>query len=132
MTDAYHDCSALEAETALLALAAELERTRPGAAARLREGLDETFTVLRLDVSPTLARTLRSTNTIESMIPVCRENAGNVKRCRDGQIALRWCAAGMAEAGKQFRCVNGHLQPTHAPRRPPARVHPTCQTHRAQ
>lgn len=109
MTDAYHAGSALEAEAALLALAGELDRTHPSAAASLREGLDETLTVLRLGVPPTLARTLRSTNCIESMISVCREHAGNVKRWRDGQMALRWCAAGMVEAGKQFRRVNGHL-----------------------
>ena len=109
MTDAYHAPSALQAEAALLALAKELNRTHPGAAASLREGLDETLTVLRLNVAPTLARTLRSTNCIESMISVCREHAGNVKRWRDGQMALRWCAAGMVEAGKQFRRVNGHL-----------------------
>jgi transposase-like protein len=109
MTDAYHASSALQAEAALLALAKELDRTHPGAAASLREGLDETLTVLRLNVAPTLARTLRSTNCIESMISVCREHAGNVKRWRDGQMALRWCAAGMVEAGKQFRRVNGHL-----------------------
>jgi putative transposase len=109
MIDAYHASSALQAEAALLALAKELDRTHPGAAASLREGLDETLTVLRLNVAPTLARTLRSTNCIESMISVCREHAGNVKRWRDGQMALRWCAAGMVEAGKQFRRVNGHL-----------------------
>ena len=109
MTDAYHAGSALEAEAALMALAKELDRTHPGAAASLREGLEETLTVLRLGVSPTLARTLRSTNCIESMISVCREHAANVKRWRDGQMALRWCAAGMVEAGKQFRRVNGHL-----------------------
>ena len=62
-----------------------------------------------LGVPPTLARTLRSTNAIESMISVFREHAGNVKRWRDGQMALRWCAAGMGEAGKQCRRVNGHL-----------------------
>jgi len=109
MTDAYRAASALEAEAALLALAKELDRTHPGAAASLREGLEDTLTVLRLGVPPTLARTLRSTNTIESMISVCREHSANVKRWRDGQMALRWCAAGMVEAGKQFRRVNGHL-----------------------
>jgi transposase-like protein len=109
MTDAYHADSALEAEAALLALAKELDRAHPGAAASLREGLDQTLTVLRLGVPATLARTLRSTNCIESMISVCREHADNVKRWRDGQMALRWCAAGMVEAGKQFRRVNGHL-----------------------
>jgi transposase-like protein len=99
MTDAYHAGSALEAEAVLLALAKELDRTQPGAAGSLREGLHETLTVLRLGVPPTLARTLRSTNAIESMISVCREHAANVKRWRDGQMALRWYAAGMIEAG---------------------------------
>jgi transposase-like protein len=90
MTDAYHASSALEAEAALRTLAKELDRTQPGAAASLREGLHETLTVLRLGVPPTLARTLRSTNAIESMISVCREHAANVKRWRDG----RWRCAG--------------------------------------
>jgi hypothetical protein len=43
------------------------------------------------------------------MISICRDHASNVKNWRDGQMALRWCAAGMVEAGKQFRRVNGHL-----------------------
>jgi transposase-like protein len=109
MREAYHAPSALDAQARLEQLAAELDKTHPGAAATLREGLAETLTVLRLGVPPTLARTLRSTNAIESMISICREHAKNVKRWRDGQMALRWCAAGMLEAGKQFRRVNGHL-----------------------
>src|SRR4051794_20474854 len=109
MRQAYHADSALDAEAQLTALARELDRTHPGAAASLREGMAETLTVLRLGVPPTLARTLRSTNAIESMISICRAHSVNVKRWRDGQMALRWCAAGMVEAGKQFRRVNGHL-----------------------
>jgi putative transposase len=64
MRRAYHADSALAAEAELSALAAELDRTHPGAAASLREGLAETLTVLRLNVPPTLARTLRSTDEI--------------------------------------------------------------------
>ncbi len=109
MRQAYHAQSALQAEAELTELARELGKTHPGAAASLREGMAETLTVLRLGVPPTLARTLRSTNSIESMIGICREHSKNVKRWRDGTMALRWCAAGMTEAGKQFRRVNGHL-----------------------
>jgi putative transposase len=109
MRQAYHAESALAAEALLTALARELDKTHPGAAASLREGMTETLTVLRLDVPPTLARTLRSTNAIESMISICRASSRNVKHWRDGHMALRWCAAGMIEAGKQFRRVNGHL-----------------------
>jgi len=64
MRRAYHAETALAAEAQLEALAQELERTHPGAAASLREGMAETVTVLRLRVPPTLARTLRSTNSI--------------------------------------------------------------------
>jgi putative transposase len=109
MRRAYHADSALAAEAELGVLAAELDRTHPGAAASLREGMAETLTVLRLNMSPTLARTFRSTNAIESMISICRDHASNVKNWRDGTMALRWCAAGMVEAGKQFRRVNGHM-----------------------
>jgi putative transposase len=109
MRRAYHADSALAAEAELAELAAELDKTHPGAAASLREGLAETLTVLRLGVPPTLARSLRSTNMIESMISICRDHSKNVKHWQDGQMALRWCAAGMFEAGKQFRRVNGHM-----------------------
>jgi hypothetical protein len=61
---AYHAGSALEAQGLLEALAKELDKTHPGAAGSLREGMAETLTVLRLGVPPTLARTLRSTNAV--------------------------------------------------------------------
>ena len=109
MRAAYHAQSALVAQAQLEALAKELERTHPGAAGSLREGRPETLTVLRLNVSPTLARTLRSTNSIESMISIARTHSMNVKNWQNGNMALRWCAAGMIEARSQFRRVNGHL-----------------------
>ncbi len=109
MRAAYRDPDPLHAEVDLEALARSLDKAHPGAAASLREGLTETLTINRLGVPPTLARTLRSTNAIESMIEICRDHSANVKRWRDGQMALRWCAAGMREAAKQFRRVNGHL-----------------------
>ena len=109
MRAAYRHSDPLVAQAELEALARELDRSHPGAAASLREGLVETLTIVRLSVPPTLARTLRSTNCIESMIEICRDHAANVKRWQDGQMVLRWIAAGMGEARKQFRRVNGHL-----------------------
>jgi putative transposase len=109
MRRAYHHPNALIAEAELEALARALDRSHPGAAGSLREGLAETLTVIKLGVPPTLARTLKSTNSIESMIAICRDHAANVKRWQDGQMVLRWIAAGMVEAAKQFRRVNGHL-----------------------
>jgi putative transposase len=109
MRAAYRNPDPLIAQADLEALARELDRSHPGAAGSLREGLAETLTIGRLGVPPTLARTLRSTNCIESMIEICRDHAVNVKRWQDGQMVLRWMAAGMGEAAKQFRRVNGYL-----------------------
>ena len=108
MRAAYRAETAVAAQAQLESLAGELERTHPGAAASLREGLAETLTVLRLGVPPTLARSLRSTNCVENMIGIARDHSHNVKRGRNGQMALRWCAAGMVEARTQFRRINGH------------------------
>ena len=107
MPAAYHAESTIAAEAALEALGTELAKTHRGAAASLREGLEETLTVTALAIPPTLA--LHSTNPIESMSSICRDSTGNVKRWRNGQMALRCCAAGMLKAEKQFRRVNGHL-----------------------
>jgi putative transposase len=99
-----HD-SALER---LRELADELARTDPGAAASLREGIEETLTVTRLGVRGSLKRTLASTNPCESMIETVRRISRNVKRWRNGDMCLRWTAAGMLEAETQFRRVIGH------------------------
>jgi transposase-like protein len=71
------------------ALATALERQHPGAAASLREGLEELFTVARLGITGTLAKTLTSSNPIESMISIARTTNRNVTRWRDGQMVLR-------------------------------------------
>ena len=94
----------------LQALAAELDRTHPGAAGSLREGMEETLTVIRLGIKGKLRRTLESTNPCESMIDTVRTTQRNVKHWSSGEMGLRWTAAGMLEAEKQFRKVIGYTQ----------------------
>jgi len=89
----------------LKALGAQLEKVHPDAAGSLREGMDETLTLTRLKITGTLLRTLSSTNCIESMFDTVRTTQRNVKRWRDGDMRLRWTAAGMAEAQRGFRRV---------------------------
>lgn len=97
-----------EALASLRALAAELERSHPDATRSLREGLEETVTLQRLGASERLRKTLGSTNPIESMIEVVRRIQRNVKSWQDGDMRLRWTAAGMLEAERQFRRIIGH------------------------
>ncbi len=89
-------------------LAGELERSHPGAAASLREGLEETLTLTRLGIRGKLKTTLQSTNPIESMIATVRQTSRNVKRWQSGDMCLRWTAAGMLEAETQFRKIMGY------------------------
>src|SRR3954465_13537482 len=89
-------------------LADELARSYPGAAASLREGIEETLTVTCLGVRGRLKRTLASTNPCESMIDTVRRVARNVKHWSNGDMCLRWTAAGMLEAEQQFRKIIGY------------------------
>ena len=89
-------------------LAGELEHTHPGAASSLREGIEETLTLTRLGIRGNLKRTLESTNPCESMIECVRRTQRNVKRWSSGEMALRWTAAGMLEAERQFRRIIGY------------------------
>jgi len=92
----------------LLTLAGELDRTHPGAAGSLREGLAETLTLTRLGTKGPLKRTLESTNPCESMIECVRRTSRNVKHWQSGEMGLRWTAAGMIEAERQFRKIIGY------------------------
>jgi putative transposase len=89
-------------------LAAELDRSWPDAARSLREGLDDTLTLMRLGITGQLAKTLCSTNPCESMIEIVRSTQQNVKRWRDGDMRRRWTAAGMLVAEQQFRRIIGY------------------------
>jgi transposase-like protein len=88
-------------------LAQELQADHPDAAASLREGLEDMFTVRRLGITGALARTLTNTNCIESMISIARRTTGRVTRWKDGSMKKRWIAAGMLEAERSFRRVRG-------------------------
>jgi transposase-like protein len=89
-------------------LAAELDRSHPGAASSLREGMADTLTITRLGVRGSLKATLQSTNPCESMIECVRRSSRNVKCWQSGDMALRWTAAGILEAERQFRRIIGY------------------------
>jgi transposase-like protein len=89
-------------------LASELDRSWPDAAGSLREGMDDTLTLMRLQISGQLAKTLSSTNPCESMIEIVRYTQRNVKRWQDGDMRKRWTAAGMLVAEQQFRRIIGY------------------------
>jgi putative transposase len=98
----------LLAEERLELLASELDRTWPDAGASLREGMQDTLTLMRLGIDGQLAKTLSSTNPCESMIEIVRYTQRNVKRWQDGDMRKRWTAAGMLVAEQQFRRIIGY------------------------
>ena len=107
LTRAYTHTDIKAARRLLQDLARRLDVDYPSAAASIREGLDETLTVVELQLSERLRRSLATTNAIESLLSRTRHVKRNVKRWRGGTMVLRWVAAGVLEAAKGFRRVKG-------------------------
>jgi len=105
---AYKQTEVAPARRLLQELARRLDDPYPSAAASVREGLDETLTVITLGLSDRLRQSLATTNAIESLISRTRHVKRNVKRWRGGQMVLRWTAAAVLEAVKGFRRLKGH------------------------
>ena len=108
MNQAYATRDAKRARRLLDNLARRLEHQHPGAAASLREGLDETLTVMRLGLPEALERVLSSTNLIENLFSRVREIGRRVRRWQSGTMVLRWTAAGVLEAERGFRKLAGY------------------------
>jgi transposase-like protein len=111
LSEAYHETDNANAKTLLEGTARWLDRLSPDAASSLREGLDETLTVVTLSVPGVLRRTLTATSPIESTLTVTHRVTARVTRWRDGDVRRRWCVAGLLRAESKFRRVKGH-QPT--------------------
>jgi transposase-like protein len=105
---AYHETDYDQALKGLKTTARWLQRLNPDAAASLREGMEETLTVVRLDVPELLRRTLATTNPIESAFSVAENVTSRVKRWRDGDMRKRWCTAGLLRAESKFHRVKGY------------------------
>lgn len=99
---------AQEGVAKLSKLAEWWESEHPGAAASLREGLDELFTINRLDLPPSLRRCLGSTNLIDSSHSGMRQKTRRITHWPDGAMALRWAAASLLATEQKFRCIMGH------------------------
>src|SRR5208282_4503548 len=108
MNQAYATRDTKRARRLLEGLARRLEHQHPGAASSLREGLEETLTVMRLGLPENLERVLSSTNLIENLFSRVREIGRRVKRWQNGTMVLRWTAAGVLEAERGFRKVAGY------------------------
>ena len=85
-----------------------LEHQWPDAAASLREGIDEMFTINRLGLPSVLRRCLGTTNIIDNGHSAARDRMRRVKNWQSGSMALRWTAAAFDAASKGFRRIMGH------------------------
>jgi len=108
MNQAYATGNAGRARRLLDNLARRLEHQHPGAAASLREGLEETLTVMGLGLPENLERVLSSTNLIENLFSRVRAIGRRVTHWQSGTMVLRWTAAGVLEAERGFRKLAGY------------------------
>ena len=85
-----------------------LEREWPSAAASLREGLSELFTVNRLGLPKPLRRCLTTTNIIDSSHAGVRQHTNRVSRWQSEEMAVRWAAVTFRETEKHYRRITGY------------------------
>lgn len=97
-----------DGQSRLRKLADWFDESHPAAAASVREGLEECFTLNRLGVPASLQRCLATTNLIESSQSSVRMRTRRVCNWRDGAMVERWVAASFLTAEKSFRRIMGH------------------------
>lgn len=107
MVAAYKMTSYNDARTALESIGRELDRLNPDAAASLREGLEETLTLHRLEIPALLRKSLSSTNLIESAFSRGRNVMRNVKRWMNSDQRHRWIATALLQAENRFNKIRG-------------------------
>lgn len=111
MRDAYRSAKVGVARTRLQALVGWLERSGYEEAARsLREGLEETLAVLKLELPDALRRSLATTNAVENLMGSIRRVCRNVRRWKNPEMIRRWTALGIDTAQKRFRRVKGYRE----------------------
>lgn len=101
---------AAEGKKQIEQLASWYDKKHPSAAASLREGLEEMFTINRMGLPSTLMRCLATTNVIDSSHWGVRQRTGRVTNWQDGAMALRWATAAFEATAKGFRRIMGHQQ----------------------
>ena len=99
-----------EGKQKLEQLALWLEREHPSAAASLREGAEELFTINRLDLPPRLKRCLATTNLIDSTHSGVRQKTHRITNWKNGAMVLRWSAAAFLATERNYRRIIGHEQ----------------------
>lgn len=111
MREAYKAPGAESARRQLQRLASSLERSgHDDAAASLREGMEETITVLKLRLPKALTRSLSTTNAIESLMSAIRRTTRRISRWRNGSMIQRWIGMAVLEARKRFHRLKGHRE----------------------
>lgn len=110
MRGAYRSGDPKHAKKVLEGLARQLDRRHPSAAQSIREGLDETLTVVKLGLTDALLRTLSTTNAIENLNGLVRARIRRVRKWDGGAMVVRWLVAALDDAAKGFRKLRGHRQ----------------------
>ena len=105
---AYKETDIDKAREKLNSLAKKLEEFNPDAAGSLREGLEETLTVLKFELPRILTKSLMSTNPIESIFSTAETLMRRVKCWRGGDMRKRWVGAGMLRAESRCNRLHGY------------------------
>ncbi len=95
------------ARKALQALKPELELMNQSALRSLEEGMEETLTLHRLGLMPTLGQSFRTTNCIENVNSLLQQLTHNVRRWTNSSQRHRWVATALLDIEPRLRRIKG-------------------------
>jgi len=107
--EVYTEMDYNKARCKMLSLASWADKINPDMGRSVREGIDETLTIIKLEVSPYLYKTLYSTNPIESLNSSLKRFSHRVKKWGKGDMKKRWLAAAILQSEERMHRVKGFI-----------------------
>jgi transposase-like protein len=108
LKEAYAKTTYAEAKAELEKLRRELVNVNIAASRSLEEGLEETLTIHRLGLSAELAKSLGTTNGIESLMSQMGSYTDKVDRWHNSDQILRWTGTGLMDIEPRLRRIRGY------------------------
>jgi len=109
INESYAELNYEKARISMSSLASWADKINPDMGRSVREGMEETLTVIRLGVSPFLYKTVYSTNPIESLNSSLERFSHRVKKWRSGDMKKRWLASAILQSEKSMHRITGFI-----------------------
>jgi transposase-like protein len=109
INEVYAEMDYEKARIMMISFASWADKINPDMGRSVREGMEETLTIIRLGVSPYLYKSVYSTNPIESLNSSLERFSHRVKRWGKGDMKKRWLASAILQSEERMHRLRGFM-----------------------